>query len=153
MRRATLKQISDNEDSNISSIFEEACDFIDQIEQIGGRVLVHCFEGKSRSATFVIAYLMLRKCVEYFKQVHSRAQPNDGFARTLLDLDQKPHGKKAHKKLSSRSEDSAMTMEIQKALDALKMNRGGSVSPTQTQSHSGMYESQQTFLFWCNGNP
>ncbi|XP_022738860.1 dual specificity protein phosphatase PHS1-like [Durio zibethinus] len=162
--------ICDNEDSNISSIFEEACDFIDHVEQIGGRVLVHCFEGKSRSATVVIAYLMLRKNLTLLeawnalKRVHRRAQPNDGFARILLDLDREQHGKvsmewhprkpmmkvcpicgknaglsssslkvhlqKAHKKLSSGSVDSAMTMEMQKTLDALKMNRGGSVSPT-----------------------
>ncbi|KAA8540628.1 hypothetical protein F0562_024453 [Nyssa sinensis] len=168
--------IHDNEDTNISNIFEEAHDFIDRVEQKGGKVLVHCFEGRSRSATLVIAYLMLRKnftllqAWNSLKRVHRRAQPNDGFARILLDLDQKLHGKvsmewqqrkpmmkvcpicgknaglsssslklhlqKSHKKLSSGSVDSAMTMEIQKALTALKISRGGSVSPTQRQSHS-----------------
>ncbi|KAF3441431.1 hypothetical protein FNV43_RR15345 [Rhamnella rubrinervis] len=168
--------IYDNEDSNISSIFGEASDFIDHVEQIGGRVLVHCFEGRSRSATVVLAYLMLRKNFTLLKawntlrRVHRRAQPNDGFAKILLALDRQLHGKvsmewqqrrpmikvcpicgknaglsssslklhlqKSHKKLSSGSVDSAMTMEIQKALTALKINRGGSVSPTQRQSHS-----------------
>ncbi|KAG6747267.1 hypothetical protein D5086_027261 [Populus alba] len=166
--------ITDDEDSNISCIFEEASDFIDHVESVGGRVLVHCFEGRSRSATLVLAYLMLRKKLTLLeawnalRQVHRRAQPNDGFARILLDLDQRLHGKvsmewqrrkpemkvcpicgknaglsssslklhlqKSHKKLSSGSVDSAMTMEIQKALDALKMTRSGSVSPTLRQS-------------------
>ncbi|XP_024041471.1 dual specificity protein phosphatase PHS1 isoform X3 [Citrus clementina] len=169
-------KISDNEDTNISSIFEEASDFIDHVEQTGGRVLVHCFEGRSRSATLVLAYLMLRKnftllqAWNTLKRVHRRAQPNDGFAKILLELDRKLHGEvsmewqqrkpmmkvcpicgknaglsssslklhlqKSHKKLSSGSVDSAMTMEIQKALDALKISRGGSVSPTQRESSS-----------------
>ncbi|XP_073022372.1 dual specificity protein phosphatase PHS1-like isoform X2 [Primulina eburnea] len=168
--------IYDIEDANIRDIFQEAHDFIDHVEQIGGKVLVHCFEGKSRSATLVLAYLMLRKnftlleAWNALKRVHRRAQPNDGFARILLDLDQKLHGRvsmewqqrrptmkvcpicgknaglsssslklhlqKAHRKLSSGSVDSAMNMEIQKALDALKISRGGSVSPTQRQTHS-----------------
>ncbi|MED6194489.1 Very-long-chain (3R)-3-hydroxyacyl-CoA dehydratase [Stylosanthes scabra] len=168
--------VSDNEDCNISSIFEEACDFIDYVEQIGQRVLVHCFEGRSRSVTLVLAYLMLRKKFTLLeawttlKRVHRRAQPNDGFAKILQELDKKLHGKvsmewqqrkptmkvcpmcgknaglsssslklhlqKFHKKLSSGSVDSAMTMEIQKALTALKISRGGSVSPIQRQSQS-----------------
>ncbi|KAL3512108.1 hypothetical protein ACH5RR_024825 [Cinchona calisaya] len=168
--------VCDNEDTMISDIFEEAHDFIDHVEQTGGKVLVHCFEGRSRSATLVLAYLMIRKnytlleAWNSLRRVHRRAQPNDGFARILLDLDFELHGKvsmewqqrkptmkvcpicgknaglsssslklhlqKSHKKLSSGSVDSAMTMEIQKALDALRISRGGSVSPTERKSRS-----------------
>jgi len=104
------------------------------------------------------------------RKSHSRAQPNDGFAKILQELDKKLHGKvsmewqrrkptmktcpicgknaglssgslkihlqKSHKRLSSGSVDSAMTMEIQKALTNLNISRGGRVSPTQRQSHS-----------------
>ncbi|KAL2342817.1 hypothetical protein Fmac_004102 [Flemingia macrophylla] len=167
--------VCDSDDYNISSIFEEACDFIDYVEQTGQKVLVHCFEGRSRSVTLVLAYLMLRKkytlleAWQALKRVHRRAQPNDGFAKILLELDLKLHGKvsmewyqrkpmmkvcpicgknaglsssslklhlqKSHRKLSSGSVDSAMTMEIEKALTALKISRGGSASPTQRSSH------------------
>ncbi|GJV23923.1 dual specificity protein phosphatase PHS1 isoform X2, partial [Tanacetum coccineum] len=150
--------ICDEEDSNISEIFEETHQFIDAVEQKGGKVLVHCFEGRSRSATVVLAYLMtrknytLQKAWNTLRRVHKRAQPNDGFATVLLELDRKLHGnvsmewqqkkpsekvcqvcgktaglsssslklhlRKAHKKLSSGSVDSAMTMEMQKVLEA-----------------------------------
>ncbi|KAI7736475.1 hypothetical protein M8C21_012080, partial [Ambrosia artemisiifolia] len=160
--------IGDEEDSNISEIFEEAHQFIDAVEQKGGKVLVHCFEGRSRSATVVLSYLMMRKKYTLLKawntlrRVHKRAQPNDGFARALLELDKKLHGKvsmdwqqrkpvikvcpicgknaglsssslqlhlqKTHKKLSAGSVDSAMTMEIQKVLEALNI--------TNRQTHS-----------------
>lgn len=53
--------MKDVEDENIAAHFEDACSFIDHVEKDGKRILVHCFEGKSRSATVVLAYLMLRK--------------------------------------------------------------------------------------------
>ncbi|EOA19911.1 hypothetical protein CARUB_v10000161mg [Capsella rubella] len=171
--------ITDDEDAKIESIFQEALDFINHGEETGGKILVHCFEGRSRSATVVLAYLMLRKNLTLLeawsklRKVHRRAQPNDGFARILLNLDKKCHGKvsmewrqrkptmkvcpvcgknaglsssslklhlqKSHKKLSSGSVDSAMNMEIQKALEALQLStgRGSSASPNSFQSHSG----------------
>lgn len=52
---------------------------------------------------------------------------NAGLSTSSLKL----HLQKSHKRLSSGSVDSAMTMEIQKALEMLEISRGGSVSPTQ----------------------
>ncbi|XP_009150902.1 dual specificity protein phosphatase PHS1 isoform X2 [Brassica rapa] len=171
--------ITDDEDSKIEGIFQEALDFINHGEETGGKILVHCFEGRSRSATVVLAYLMLRKNLTLLeawsklRKVHRRAQPNDGFARILVNIDKKCHGKvsmewrqrkptmkvcpvcgknaglsssslklhlqKSHKKLSSGSVDSAMNMEIQKALEALQLSsgRGSNVSSSSFQSLTG----------------
>ncbi|KAJ0248684.1 Dual specificity protein phosphatase PHS1 [Hirschfeldia incana] len=171
--------ITDHEDSKIEGIFQEALDFINHGEETGGKILVHCFEGRSRSATVVLAYLMLRKNLTLLeawsklRKVHRRAQPNDGFARILVSIDKKCYGKvsmewrqrkptmkvcpvcgknaglsssslklhlqKSHKKLSSGSVDSAMNMEIQKALEALQLSsgRGSNVSSSSFQSLTG----------------
>uniref|UniRef100_A0ACD5VF63 Uncharacterized protein n=1 Tax=Avena sativa TaxID=4498 RepID=A0ACD5VF63_AVESA len=151
--------INDDENADISDVFQDASDFIDFVEHLRGKVLVHCFEGKSRSATVVLAYLMLRKnCTlaeawNMLKKVHRRAHPNDGFAKVLLDLDKRLHGRismewqhkrpamkvcpicgknaglsssslklhlqKSHRNISSGSVDSAMSLEIQKVVEAM----------------------------------
>ena len=43
---------------NISKHFNDCIQFIRTALEMGGRVLVHCFAGVSRSATCGIAYLM-----------------------------------------------------------------------------------------------
>lgn len=55
----------------------------------GGRVLVHCTEGISRSATIVAAYLMWRKretaakILTYIKHKRPKINPNEGFLHQL----------------------------------------------------------------------
>ncbi|KAG0609818.1 hypothetical protein M758_7G016200 [Ceratodon purpureus] len=88
----TYKQLAvkDVEDENIAAHFEDACSFIENAEKDGKTILVHCFEGKSRSATVVLAYLMLRKgytlsqAWSTLKTAHRRTQPNDGFMKVSL---------------------------------------------------------------------
>lgn len=59
---------------------------------------MHCAAGVSRSASFVIAYLMTRKdmfypeAVKYVKDRRKVINPNSGFKRQLYD-----YGKSAYK--------------------------------------------------------
>ncbi|CAH1382107.1 hypothetical protein MTP99_006022 [Tenebrio molitor] len=76
---------------NISVYFDEAARFIDQAVKSGGKVLVHCVVGISRSATLVIAYLMICKgmnaaeaLVYTFKR--RKVYPNRGFLNQLAQL-------------------------------------------------------------------
>ena len=50
--------LRDVEDEDIDRFFQESQQFIDAAAAAGGSALVHCHEGKSRSVTLVLAYMM-----------------------------------------------------------------------------------------------
>ncbi|KAJ8686348.1 hypothetical protein QAD02_022142 [Eretmocerus hayati] len=85
-------QMLDLPSTDISQFFYTAAAFIENAVATGGRVYVHCVQGVSRSATLVIAYLMIKKrmlaadairTVRLGRDIH----PNDGFLRQLARLD------------------------------------------------------------------
>lgn len=78
-------EILDTIEFNILSILDEALEFIETALNSQGKVLVHCFAGKSRSATVVCAYLMkkhsmrLEQAIEFLKSKRPCIMPNQGF--------------------------------------------------------------------------
>lgn len=50
---------------DILCVLYDCLDYIDAALQSGGRILVHCSQGVSRSATIVIAYIMWRSGKPY----------------------------------------------------------------------------------------
>ncbi|CAG9330850.1 MKP2_12 [Blepharisma stoltei] len=84
------KQINilDSPDSNIIDTFTDAFQFIDQ-GRAQGKVLVHCFAGKSRSGTICIGYVMKeRNCslldaFRYVREKRDAVLPNTGFMNQL----------------------------------------------------------------------
>eukprot|EP01083_Nonionella_stella_P071637 192562_1 len=88
--------IDDSYMQNIKAYFEQADQFINSALQKSGsnRVYVHCYAGKSRSATIVIAYLMKNKGMSYeeaycfTKERREVIQPNRGFTEQLKKYEQ-----------------------------------------------------------------
>uniref|UniRef100_A0A8D0L401 Dual specificity protein phosphatase n=1 Tax=Sphenodon punctatus TaxID=8508 RepID=A0A8D0L401_SPHPU len=85
--------VEDSHTADISSHFQEAIDYIDCIRRAGGKILVHCEAGISRSPTICMAYLMkmkkfrLEEAFDYIKQRRSLISPNFGFMGQLLQYE------------------------------------------------------------------
>lgn len=76
--------------------FDEAADFMQDALDSGGKVLVHCRAGISRSATLVCAFLMLKKRLSAQEAIRTVRKnraiiPNDGFLQQLCDLNERLH--------------------------------------------------------------
>ncbi|XP_067286613.1 dual specificity protein phosphatase 13B-like isoform X1 [Pseudorasbora parva] len=82
---------------DLSPFFYTAAKFIKSaMSTPGGKVLVHCAMGLSRSSSLVLAYLMIHEdmtLVEAIKAVaqHRNICPNSGFMEQLRELDKKLH--------------------------------------------------------------
>lgn len=73
--------------------------FLEDVKASGGRCLVHCRQGVSRSVSVVLAYFVmcegicLREAWQMMRRSHPAARPNRSFAEQLLDMDFVVHGR------------------------------------------------------------
>lgn len=90
--RLSIK-ISDNRNAKIDEYFEKVWDFIRKNDK---NVLIHCKMGTSRSATFVISYLIKMKkmiveqAIQFIDSKRDNkiyTSPNFGFKKTLKKLE------------------------------------------------------------------
>uniref|UniRef100_A0A7S2A7J1 protein-tyrosine-phosphatase n=1 Tax=Trieres chinensis TaxID=1514140 RepID=A0A7S2A7J1_TRICV len=80
--------------------FEQAACFIAESLAKGGKCLVHCVAGQSRSASVVIYFLMtqgysLKETFSYVKERKPDIRLNFGFASQLEDSERRLHGGKS----------------------------------------------------------
>ncbi|KAE9399878.1 phosphatases II [Gymnopus androsaceus JB14] len=81
--------LPDREFENLLIYFPRTSDWIDDALEGGGRVLVHCNEGASRSVTVVCAYVMRKlrmnstTALQFVKAKRPIARPNPGFLKQL----------------------------------------------------------------------
>jgi len=71
----------------------EAVQFIENGRKAGGNVVVHCAQGKSRSSTVVIAYLMAKQgwtmdaALRFVQTKRPEAEPNPNFIEQLKEFE------------------------------------------------------------------
>jgi protein-tyrosine phosphatase len=79
----------DTENTNLFKIFDETNKFIENAIQSGGKVLVHCKAGRSRSVSILCAYIIstfgmpVDEALNSIKNKRDILEPNDGFVKQL----------------------------------------------------------------------
>jgi len=100
-----LLPILDSEKAEIFEELDRVADFVEKHMNLGNSVLVHCMAGSSRSAAFVIGYLMRKNnwCFEktylFVKEKRAQVFPNSGFQRQLRMYEKKLFFNKENKSL------------------------------------------------------
>ncbi|XP_067850903.1 dual specificity phosphatase 28 [Heptranchias perlo] len=86
LRIGTLRvPVFDEPAENLYKYFDRCADAIQDVGTAGGRTLVYCKNGRSRSASICTAYLMkhrhlsLREAFEHVKSARPAVEPNEGF--------------------------------------------------------------------------
>ena len=85
--------ILDNLTTIILRVFTEAFVFIEKAMKKGGKVLVHCMAGKSRSPTIIIGYVMLKnrlraeEAIKYIRLKHRFTFPNPNFIYQIVEFE------------------------------------------------------------------
>ncbi|KAK1318039.1 Dual specificity protein phosphatase 1 [Acorus calamus] len=85
--------VLDSPDEKLEVHFDECFHFIDEARTGGGGTLVHCFAGRSRSVTIIVAYLMkkhnmsLSRALEIVRSKRPKICPNQGFILQLENFE------------------------------------------------------------------
>lgn len=123
--------VDDNDSADLSSWFDSAIAFIDDVKAKGGRVLVHCRAGVSRSVTICLAYLMftakirLEAAFEHVRSKRSMISPSLNFMRQLEQFEKELDSSIS---LSTSSSDISMASSMDSSRD---------ISSSDSCSHTG----------------
>ncbi|VDN13899.1 unnamed protein product [Dibothriocephalus latus] len=98
--------VEDAETSNLRIYFDSVGERIAAEKKRGGKTLVHCMAGISRSASLVLAYLIrhqnmsLADAYDLVRGVRPFIQPNAGFWRQLISYEEMVRGTRSMRILS-----------------------------------------------------
>uniref|UniRef100_A0AC34FF74 Protein-tyrosine-phosphatase n=1 Tax=Panagrolaimus sp. ES5 TaxID=591445 RepID=A0AC34FF74_9BILA len=99
-------RVEDGSIDDIKRYFKDATDFIQDAIQKGGKVLVFCRQGISRSVTICLMYLVikehftLREAFIEIDKIRSFISPNLGFWTQMIEYENKIYGEASVKILA-----------------------------------------------------
>jgi protein-tyrosine phosphatase len=112
----------DSGEENISHFWFQTIAEIERVRKLNGKILVHCHQGVSRSATLVIAYLMwaddltAKQAFRYVKERRSVIQPNMNFMIQLEEFEKrlkfKPDVPTLHRVAPHSSTDGTLVVKL-----------------------------------------
>ncbi|KJH41981.1 dual specificity phosphatase, catalytic domain protein [Dictyocaulus viviparus] len=91
-------RIDDHPYARIQEYFDQVADKIKAVKDRGGKTLVHCMAGVSRSASLVMIYLVkhermtLRQAYHYVRSARPVIRPNVGFWKQMVDFEKRLRG-------------------------------------------------------------
>ncbi|CAM9419843.1 unnamed protein product [Ectocarpus fasciculatus] len=91
-------ELADTSEQELAPFQKAGVSFLRQVEGCGGRALVHCIAGCSRSVSIVLLHLMeghrirLKLAYEHVRSYRMVAQPNEGFRFQLATTEVKIFG-------------------------------------------------------------
>jgi hypothetical protein len=122
--------LSDEVSENIDHFMIQAIADIERVKEQNGRILVHCHQGVSRSATLVIAYLMwlqgldYKEAFRYVKDRRSIVNPNLGFMCHLMAFEERlrwrPTAPTLHRVAPHSSKDGTLVVKLVVCADGSK---------------------------------
>ncbi|KAI3715411.1 hypothetical protein L6452_22393 [Arctium lappa] len=156
-----IVDVSDREDVNIAQFFDECFSFINEAKRMGG-VLVHCFVGRSRSVTIVVAYLMkkhgmsLLEALNLVKSKRSVAAPNSGFMLQLQNYEKSLQVSKEVfvKVISISGQNLSLSMrdvDQNSGRDLLPLKKSGDDDSLRTNPSSGSNNAMSTSRLGLSG--
>ncbi|PSN49194.1 hypothetical protein C0J52_10914 [Blattella germanica] len=87
--------VEDKSNSDLLSHMDAVADMIEEVQQAGGKTLVHCVAGVSRSASLCLAYLIkhermpLKKAFAHLRSRRPSIRPNTGFFTQLIEFERR----------------------------------------------------------------
>lgn len=104
-------RVDDSPFAHLDSYFDLVADRIKATKDRGGKTLLHCVAGVSRSASLALVYLMkfermsLRQAYYHVKSCRPIIRPNPGFWRQLIDYERRLQGRNTVKMVLSKFND------------------------------------------------